>query len=85
MSFKTGYIHDIWFPEHKLLKRAPGNEQYFALQLVLKGFDAIYVPSNPVLHIARRESLSRTRYRGELKREFEVMRQLYKDLLRGMM
>jgi glycosyltransferase involved in cell wall biosynthesis len=81
MSFKTSYIDDIWFPEHKLLKRAPGNEQYFALQLVLEGFDTIYVPNNPVLHIARSESLSRTRYREELKMEFEIMRSLYKELL----
>jgi len=81
MSFKTSHIYDIWFPEHKLLKRAPGNEQYFALQLVLKGFDIIYVPNNPVLHIARRESLSRTRYREELKREFEIMKSLYRELL----
>jgi len=82
MSFKTSYIHNAWFPEHRLLKRAPGNEQYFALQLVLKGFDTIYVPNNPVLHIARSESLSRTRYREELKREFEIMEGLYKELLR---
>jgi len=81
MSFKTSYTYDAWFPEHKLLKRAPGNEQYFALQLVLKGFDTIYVPNNPVLHIIRSESLSRTRYREELKREFEIMKSLYKELL----
>jgi glycosyltransferase involved in cell wall biosynthesis len=81
MSFKTSYIYDTWFPEHKLLKRAPGNEQYFALQLVLEGFDTIYVPNNPVLHIARRESLSRTRYREELKREFEIMKGFYRELL----
>jgi glycosyltransferase involved in cell wall biosynthesis len=81
MSFKTSYIYDVWFPEHKLLKRAPGNEQYFALQLVLKGFDTIYVPNNPILHIVRSESLSRTRYREELKREFEIMKGLYRELL----
>ena len=81
MSFKTSYIYDSWFPEHKLLKRAPGNEQYFALQLVLKGFDTIYVPNNPVFHITRRESLSRTMYREELKREFEIMKSLYMELL----
>jgi len=81
MSFKTSYIYDIWFSEHRLLKRAPGNEQYFALQLVLKGFDIIYVPNNPVFHTARRESLSRTRYREELKREFEIMKSLYMELL----
>jgi len=82
MSFETSYTYDVQFPEHKLLKRAPGNEQYFALQLVLKGFDTIYVPNNPVLHITRSESLSRTRYREELKREFEIMRSLYKELLK---
>ncbi|WP_448578966.1 glycosyltransferase family A protein [Thermosphaera sp.] len=81
MSFKASYVLDVWFPEHKLLKRAPGNEQYFALQLVLKGFDLIYVPNNPVVHVVRDESLSRTKYRYELRKEFEVMRQLYKELL----
>jgi len=81
MSFKTSYIYDVWFPEHRLLKRALGNEQYFALQLVLKGFDIIYVPNNPVLHIARSESLSRTRYKKDLKKEFEIMKGLYRELL----
>jgi len=82
MSFKTNYIYDTWFPEHRLLKRAFGNEQYFGLQLLLKGLDTIYVPNNPVLHIARGESLSRTRHSiGELKEEFEIMKELYKALL----
>jgi len=31
MSFKAEHIHDVWFPEHPKLVRAPGNEQYFAL------------------------------------------------------
>jgi glycosyltransferase involved in cell wall biosynthesis len=82
MSFKTNYIYDVWFPEHKLLKRSLGNEQYFALQLVLKGFDTIYVPSNPILHIARSESLSRTKYREEMKKELEIMKSLYRELLK---
>jgi len=81
MSFKASYIYDVWFPEHELLKRAWGNEQYFGLQLTLKGFDTIYVPNNPVLHVARSESLSRAS-RHVLKREFELMRSLYRDLLR---
>jgi glycosyltransferase involved in cell wall biosynthesis len=81
MSFKTSYIYDVWFPEHKLLKRSPGNEQYFALQLILEGFDTIYVPNNPVLHIARSESLSRTKYEEELKKEFKIMKNLYRELL----
>jgi len=82
MSFKTNYIYDTSFPEHRLLKRAIGFEQHFSLQLVLKSFYLIFVPSNPVLHIARSESLSRTRHREELKKEFEIMRSLYKELLK---
>ena len=81
MSFKTSYTYDARFPEHKLLKRAPGNEQYFALQLILKGFDIVYVPNNPVLHIARSESLSRTKYIEELRKEFKIMKGLYRELL----
>jgi len=81
MSFKANFIYDVWFPEHKLLKRAVGFEQHFGLQLILKGFDTVYVPNNPVLHIARSESLSRTRYKEDLKKEFEIMKGLYRELL----
>ena len=81
MSFKTNYIYDVNFPEHRLLKRAIGFEQHFSLQLVLKESGLIYVPNNPVLHIARSESLSRTRYKEELKKEFEIMKNLYRELL----
>jgi glycosyltransferase involved in cell wall biosynthesis len=81
MNFKASDVYDVWFPEHPLLKRAPGNEQHFALQLLLKGLETIYVPSNPVLHIAREESLSRTRNNKELRLEVEVMKSLYKQLL----
>jgi hypothetical protein len=82
MSFKTSYIYNVWFPEHELLKRALGYEQYFGLQLLLKGFDNIYIPNNPVLHIARGESLSRTKHgRRELEKELEIMKEFYKALL----
>jgi glycosyltransferase involved in cell wall biosynthesis len=81
MSFKTSYIYNVNFPEHRLLKRAIGFEQYFSLQLVLKESDLVYVPNNPVLHIARSESLSRTRHKYELKRELEIMKGLYRELL----
>jgi len=80
MSFKAEYIHDAWFPEHPRLVRTPGNEQYFALQLILKGYDTIYVPNNQVLHIVR-ESLSRTKKRHELAAELEVMRSLIRELI----
>ena len=80
MSFKASCIYDVWFPEHRLLRRAVGFEQYYGLQLVLKGLDTIYVPSNPVLHIAREESLSRTRDKT-VKAEYYVMKILFKELL----
>jgi len=80
MSFKAEYIHDVWFPEHPRLVRAPGNEQYFALQLLLKGFNTIYVPDNPVLHIVR-ESLSRTKEQHELLYELKIMRKFFAELL----
>jgi len=82
MSFKAEYVHDAWFPEHPKLVRAPGNEQYFALQSILRGFDTIYVPDNPVLHIAH-ESLSRVRSKQEVEAEIEVMRGLFAELLGG--
>jgi len=78
MSFKTSYVYDAWFPEHKLLVRAPGNEQYFGLQLVLKNLDIIYVPNNPILHIVR-ESLSRTT--SNLNSEKEIMKALYEKII----
>jgi hypothetical protein len=80
MSFKASYIYDAWFPEHELLKRAPSNEQYFGLQLILKGLDTIYTPGNPVLHIAREESLSRTRDKTA-KAEYYTMKILFMELL----
>jgi len=80
MSFKASYIHDVWFPEHRLLRRAIGFEQHYGLQLVLRGLDMIYVPNNPVLHIAREESLSRTKDKTA-KAEYYIMRTLFKELL----
>jgi len=79
MSFKTSYLYDVWFPEHELLRRAPGNEQYFGLQLALKEFETIYVPNNPVLHIVH-QSLSRGS-RDEIRKELEIMRALYAELI----
>jgi glycosyltransferase involved in cell wall biosynthesis len=85
MSFKASFIHDVWFPEHKLLKRAVGFEQHFGIQLIIRGLDTIYVPNNPVLHIARGESLSRTKHcEEELEKEFEIMKEFYKVLLARM-
>lgn len=84
MSFKHEFIYDVWFPEHPRLKRAPGNEQYFSLQIVLKGYDIIYTPSNPVLHIMRMESLSRASNavgKSELLYEYLIMKNLFKKIL----
>jgi len=80
MSFRRELIEDIWFPEHPLLKRALGNEQYFGLRLVLKNYDLIYTPTNPVLHIIH-ESLSRSADNSYVKYEFNIMKKLYKKLL----
>ena len=84
MSFKSEYVYDVWFPEHPLLKRAPGNEQYFGLQLILKGCSTIYVPHNPTLHIVREESLSRTKRKSGIKVEVEIMKKLYIKLLKSL-
>jgi len=80
MSFRRELIEDIWFPEHPLLKRAIGNEQYFGLQLILKDYDLIYIPTNPVLHIMH-ESLSRSLDNSYVKYELNIMKELYKKLL----
>ena len=80
MSFKHECMYDAWFPEHPFLKRAPGNEHYFGIQIILKGHDTIYTQNNPILHIVR-ESLSRTRDRARLKDEIEVMKSLIRSLL----
>ena len=80
ISFKREFINDIWFPESPKLKLAYGNEQYFGLQLVLKGFDTIYVPDNPTLHVDG-GSLSRNMNKVEWRKEARIMRSLYKKLI----
>ncbi len=83
MSFKKEALDEVEFPEHPLLKRGIRYEQYVGLQLVLKGWDSIYVPYNPVLHIVR-ESLSRPRSRygvEEVARERELMRAMFAELI----
>ena len=83
MSFKKKLVEDVWFPEHPELKRAIGYEQHLGLQCLLKGYDSVYVPDNPILHIVR-ESLSRVSNRkakSEILREKKIMAELYKELL----
>ena len=81
MSFKHDAISNLKFPEHPLLKKAPGNEQHLGLQLFLKGYQMIFSPENPVLHIMH-ESLSRHQKKTEIKHESEIMRSLYSNLLK---
>ena len=84
MSFKNEYVYDVWFPEHPELKIAPGNEQYFGIQLILKSHGMIYVPSNPILHIAHR-SLSRSRDEirsSRIKYEMSILKKLLIELLK---
>jgi glycosyltransferase involved in cell wall biosynthesis len=80
MSFKGEALDKAEFPEHPLLRRSPKNEQYVGLQLVLKGWDCVYVPDNPISHIMH-ESLSRTSNKKEIRRESEVMRDMYAKLI----
>ncbi|MEM0342521.1 MAG: glycosyltransferase family A protein [Desulfurococcus sp.] len=81
MSFKNELIQDVWFPEHPKLRRAIGFEQHFGIQLTLKNLDSIYTPSNPILHVHREESLSRSIREHELRIEYTVMKMLYRDLI----
>lgn len=42
IGFRGEVIDTIEFPEHPKLKRAPGNEEYAGLMLVLSVFKTIY-------------------------------------------
>jgi GT2 family glycosyltransferase len=79
MSFKKEALNEVEFPEHPLLRRAPGNEQYVGLQLIMRGYESIYEPSNPILHIVH-ESLSRTTDE-EIMTELRLMESLYLKLI----
>ncbi|MEM3104160.1 MAG: glycosyltransferase family A protein [Candidatus Bathyarchaeia archaeon] len=82
MGFRGEVADLIEFPEHPKLRRALGNEQYAGLKLVLSGFKSIYIPNNPILHIYREESLSRTKScKEELIIEIALMKYLYTKLL----
>lgn len=81
MAFRKEAIDEAMFPEHELLRRAPGNEQYVGLQLVLNGWDCLYTPDNPILHMARKSSLSRSAPR-DLHNEEAIMRELMRSLLK---
>ena len=78
MSFKRAAIGDSIFPEHYLLKIAPNNEQYFAVQLVLQGWESMYNPQIQVHHITR-TGLSKST-RNNMERE--LVRLMLMKLLR---
>lgn len=82
MSFSGPALSETKFPEHPLLKRAPMYEQYAGLQLVLKGHNCIYTSNNPILHIARVESLSRGVNDKKALVEIMIMRNLFAELLK---
>ncbi|MGB9614545.1 MAG: glycosyltransferase [Fervidobacterium sp.] len=79
MSFKREALDEIKFPEHPSLKKAHGNEQYVGLQLIVKGYESVYVPDNPIQHIIRK-SLSRIKDK-EIKIELRIMESLYSKLI----
>lgn len=76
MSFKKDAIEDSLFPEYPLFKTAPGNEQYFAAQLVLRGWESLYDPHIQVRHIIRTGISKLTR-----NDERELMRRVLAKLL----
>lgn len=80
MSFKSEVLDAVNFPEHPLLKRALGNEQYVGLQLILKGWESVYVPNNPVLHIMH-QSLSRGNKKKDIGEEIKIMKAMYAKLI----
>jgi len=80
MAFRRKAVKDIWFIEHENLKRGIGNEQHFGVQLILKGYESIYVPNNYVYHIYR-ESLSRNLEKKVLKQELSLVLFKIQDLL----
>ncbi|MEM1645859.1 MAG: glycosyltransferase family 2 protein [Ignisphaera sp.] len=82
MGFRGEVIDLIEFPEHPNMKRALGYEQYVGLQLVLKGWRSIYVPVNPILHIFRRESLSRGVVERVKEEEVSIMKYFFVKLIR---
>lgn len=81
MGFRGEVKDVIEFPEHPKLRRALGFEQYVGLQLVLKGWRSIYVPNNPILHIFRKESLSRGIDEKTKKEEIKVMKSAISELI----
>lgn len=77
MAFRKEAIENIWFIEHPELKRGFRCEQHFGLQMLLEGYDSVYVPDNYVYHIVR-ESLSRPKKKEDwraLEWEEEIVRQ----------
>lgn len=84
MAFRREAIEDLKFIEHKDLKRGFRNEQHFGVQLILKGYDSVYVPNNFVYHIVRK-SLSRVSKmeKKQLMKEEEIVRREIIKLLEG--
>jgi glycosyltransferase involved in cell wall biosynthesis len=73
MGFRKEAIEEIKFIEHPEIRRGFRYEQHLGIQLLLLGYDSVYYPANPVLHIIR-ESLSRTKKIEELKKEEEIIK-----------
>ena len=75
LSFRTMALKNIDFPEHPSLRRYLLWEPYLGVQVVVKGWKALYDPSIVVYHIIR-QSLSRTSERKEVRFERNVMRKM---------
>lgn len=85
MAFKKEAVEGINFLENEHFIRGFRCEQHFGIQLILKGYESVYTPKNPVYHIVH-ESLSRVQTKEEiqkLKFEEEIVRKEIMNLLRG--
>jgi glycosyltransferase involved in cell wall biosynthesis len=87
MCFRREALDDTKFPVNLGLRRAIGYEAVLGIQLVLNGWDSIYVPDNVVKHIIH-SSLSRGLPQDkstleELASDRKIIRNLIKGMLVG--
>jgi len=80
LSFRNDALNTVEFPFNMLLRRYLYWEAYLGLQIVGAGWNSIYLPNISVYHI-KRESLSRTKRRGEIRFEEKIMRNMFKECL----
>lgn len=80
LSFKSVAITHLSIPESNFNKNALCFEQYLGVQMIKRSYASIYVPDNPVLHIAHK---SLSRHVGERISDTQrlVLKSMYKEIL----